>query len=217
MYVPAHVRPTRPALRVFLDDVRATPDDDGLRLILAAFEDGRALALAALRPTGATGHDRDSVAVQLTESGDPVPLTEALVSTEYDAEGLPRRVGAELWAEPDSPPMRLAGDRHGEVKVDAGEPRREAVRMSFRLEGVGGVGTYEEFFEILVGRHLEEHGKPIGVVNSRGYYNPLIAMMEHGIEHRFIPESMREQFFIEPEARAVVERLAAQPSVFCGD
>ncbi|MGL4550871.1 MAG: TIGR02996 domain-containing protein [Gemmataceae bacterium] len=35
MYVPAHVRPTRPALRVFLDDVRATPDDDGLRLILA--------------------------------------------------------------------------------------------------------------------------------------------------------------------------------------
>src|SRR5262245_34451569 len=33
--VPAHGRPTRPALRVFLDDVRATPDDDGLRLILA--------------------------------------------------------------------------------------------------------------------------------------------------------------------------------------
>lgn len=71
----------------------------------------------------------------------------------------------------------------------------------------GGVGTYEEFFEILVGRHLGEHDKPIGVVNSRGYYNPLIAMIEHGIEHRFIQPSMREKFFIEPEAKTVIERL----------
>jgi hypothetical protein len=116
---------------------------EGLRLIFAAFEDGRALALAALRPSGATGHDRDSVAVHLTDSGEPVPLTEALVSTEYDAESLPRRVGVELWAEPDSPPMRLAGDRQGKVEVGSGEPRREAVRMSFRLEGVDGAGTYE--------------------------------------------------------------------------
>lgn len=74
----------------------------------------------------------------------------------------------------------------------------------------GGVGTYEEFFEILVGRHLEEHDKPIGVVNSRGFYNPLIAMIEHGIEHRFIQPSMREKFFIEPEAGAVIDRLVQE-------
>jgi uncharacterized protein (TIGR00730 family) len=71
----------------------------------------------------------------------------------------------------------------------------------------GGIGTYEEFFEILVGRHLGEHNKPIGVVNSHGYYNPLIAMIEHGIEHRFIHPSMREKFFIDPDAETVVERL----------
>ena len=73
----------------------------------------------------------------------------------------------------------------------------------------GGVGTYEEFFEILVGRHLGEHDKPIGVVNSDGYYNPLIAMIEHGIEHRFIHESMRDKFFIEPEPLPVIERLTS--------
>jgi hypothetical protein len=71
----------------------------------------------------------------------------------------------------------------------------------------GGVGTYEEFFEILVGRHLGEHDKPIGVVNSHGYYNPLIAMIEHGIEHRFIHPSMRDKFLIGPEALSVIERL----------
>ena len=74
----------------------------------------------------------------------------------------------------------------------------------------GGVGTYEEFFEILVGRHLQEHDKTIGVVNARGYYNPLVAMIEHGIEHRFIPATMREQFFIEPEAATVIERLVRE-------
>jgi uncharacterized protein (TIGR00730 family) len=80
----------------------------------------------------------------------------------------------------------------------------------------GGVGTYEEFFEILVGRHLGEHEKPIGVVNSRGYYNPLIAMIEHGIEHRFIPAMMREKFFIEPDALTVLDRLSQGRSINTG-
>jgi uncharacterized protein (TIGR00730 family) len=75
----------------------------------------------------------------------------------------------------------------------------------------GGVGTYEEFFEVLVGRHLGEHAKPIGVVNSHGYYNPLIAMIEHGIEHRFIPECMRDTFFIDPDPVAVIDRLCNSP------
>ena len=55
-----------------------------------------------------------------------------------------------------------------------------------------------------------EHDKPIGVVNSRGYFNPLIAMIEHGIEHRFIPEVVRETFFIEPEPVTVIDRLCRE-------
>lgn len=114
-----------------------------LRLVSAVFEDGRALALAALRPRGATGHDRDSVAHHLEEAGERVALTEALLSTEYDADGMPRRVGLELWAEPDSPPLRLAADRLGDVEIGDHEVRRELVLMSFRLDGASGIGTYE--------------------------------------------------------------------------
>ena len=69
----------------------------------------------------------------------------------------------------------------------------------------GGIGTYEEFFEILVGRQLGEHGKPIAVLNSHGYYNPLIAMIEHGIEHRFIKPGVRELFRIDPEPIELIE------------
>lgn len=50
----------------------------------------------------------------------------------------------------------------------------------------GGLGTYEEFFETLVARLLEEHRKPIGVLNDRGHFDPLREMFTHGIEHRFI-------------------------------
>ena len=72
----------------------------------------------------------------------------------------------------------------------------------------GGLGTYEELFEILVGRYLGDHAKPIGIVNAHGYFNPLVAMVEHGIEHRFIPERCRDLFVIEPVVEDVLASLA---------
>ncbi|MHC5003785.1 MAG: LOG family protein [Planctomycetota bacterium] len=71
----------------------------------------------------------------------------------------------------------------------------------------GGIGTYEEFFEILVGRKLHEHDKPIGVVNSHGYFNPLVAMIEHGIEHGFIQDEFHDLVYIHPDVGPVLERV----------
>jgi hypothetical protein len=116
---------------------------EALRLVSAVFDDGRALALAALRLRGAQGHDRDATACRLDESGEPVGLIDALLSTEYDATGLPRRIGVELWTEADSPPARVAANREGAVHVRENGVHRELARMAFRLEGSGGSGTYE--------------------------------------------------------------------------
>lgn len=71
----------------------------------------------------------------------------------------------------------------------------------------GGLGTYEEMFEIIVGRLCREHDKPIGIVNAHGYYNPLIAMIEHGIEHRFIKREVHDLFTIDPEPEPVLAAL----------
>ena len=116
---------------------------EALRLVSAAFQDGRALAVAALRPRGAAGHDADSVAHHLVEAGEPVELTNALLSTEYDADGLPKRIGLELWAEDESPPLRVAADREGQVEARGDGVRREVARMAFRLAGTSGAGLYE--------------------------------------------------------------------------
>lgn len=74
----------------------------------------------------------------------------------------------------------------------------------------GGLGTYEELFEILVGKLLGEHVKPVAIINAHGYFNPLIAMVEHGIAHRFIPERARELFAISPDVEPLLDALAAR-------
>ncbi|APW63927.1 TIGR00730 family Rossman fold protein [Paludisphaera borealis] len=50
----------------------------------------------------------------------------------------------------------------------------------------GGVGTYEEFFEILSWAALGIHRKPIGLLNIEGYFDPLLALLEFGAEQGFI-------------------------------
>lgn len=77
----------------------------------------------------------------------------------------------------------------------------------------GGLGTYEEFFETLVGRQLREHDKPIGIVNERGYFDPLVAMIDHGIAERFIKPAVRELYRIDPDPIVVLDWLATAPPV----
>ena len=49
---------------------------------------------------------------------------------------------------------------------------------------------------VVVGRTLGYHDKPLVLLNVNGYYDPLLAMMEHGIEQRFIKPECRELFFV---------------------
>ena len=71
----------------------------------------------------------------------------------------------------------------------------------------GGLGTFEEIFEIIVGKQLGYHDKPIVLLNVDGYFNPLLAMIEHGIEHRFIKPSVRELYFVAETVAEAVEHF----------
>ncbi len=50
----------------------------------------------------------------------------------------------------------------------------------------GGIGTFEEFFEIMTLRQLCRHNKPIALYNINGYYNELNAMMNAAVEKGFV-------------------------------
>ncbi|MEL7239015.1 MAG: TIGR00730 family Rossman fold protein, partial [Planctomycetota bacterium] len=71
----------------------------------------------------------------------------------------------------------------------------------------GGIGTLEEFFEMLVGRFLGLHDKPIVLVNTAGFYDPLLEMMRRGIETGFVRPAAWELVEVVDDVPAAVTRL----------
>lgn len=58
----------------------------------------------------------------------------------------------------------------------------------------GGIGTFEEFFEILTLKQLCRHNKPIALYNLAGYYDELNHVIEQAIKKNFIRENCRELY-----------------------
>lgn len=55
----------------------------------------------------------------------------------------------------------------------------------------GGFGTLEEFCEVLTWSQLGLHLKPCGIMNVLGYYTPLLRMLDHAVEERFLKPQNR--------------------------
>ena len=105
------------------------------RVISARLGDGRLLALVGLRPPGAQGHDDELVvsALGTTESFDQ--MQETLLSTEYDGDGRPRRIGLELYPSEDSIPIRVAGEASDYGFFDTNGVRRTCAALRLRSAG----------------------------------------------------------------------------------
>ena len=58
----------------------------------------------------------------------------------------------------------------------------------------GGIGTFEEFFEILTLKQLCRHNKPIAIYNLKGYYNEINYALEQAIIKNFIKDNCRELY-----------------------
>jgi hypothetical protein len=110
-----------------------------LRVLTGATGKGSLILLAGARPDDADGHDAESPrAVLVSRSGDVKVIEEALLSTQYSANGQVERVGLELYAEGDDYPVRGAGDARGASAGDDGGLRREQSWFDFRLDGESG-------------------------------------------------------------------------------
>ena len=58
----------------------------------------------------------------------------------------------------------------------------------------GGIGTFDEFFEILTLKQLGRHSKAIAVFNVNGYYDSLISMMQNALDNDFIAPATLELY-----------------------
>ncbi len=73
----------------------------------------------------------------------------------------------------------------------------------------GGIGTLEGFFEILTWGQLGIHAKPSGILNTGGYFDALIAFLDHAVQEGFLLEAHRNSIMVESEPKALLERIRA--------
>ncbi len=71
----------------------------------------------------------------------------------------------------------------------------------------GGIGTFDEFFEIYTLRQLANHKKPIAIYNTNGYFNPLIDMLNNAIRLNFMPDTNMNLLFISDNPKQIIEYL----------
>ncbi|MEO1557986.1 MAG: TIGR00730 family Rossman fold protein, partial [Pseudomonadota bacterium] len=71
----------------------------------------------------------------------------------------------------------------------------------------GGAGSLDEMFEVLTWRQLGLHEKPVVLVNTRGYWDPLISLLQHVVAQDFADPSLLTYFEVVADADAALLAL----------
>ena len=72
----------------------------------------------------------------------------------------------------------------------------------------GGAGSLDELFEVLTWRQLGLHDKPVYLLDVKGYWQPLLGLIDHVIAQGFAEASLREYLTVVPDVPALMGHLA---------
>lgn len=73
----------------------------------------------------------------------------------------------------------------------------------------GGLGTLEEFFEVVTWGQLGLHRKPSGILEVNGYFQPLIRLLDHAVQEGFLSVPHRGMILVESDPEALLQAMAA--------
>ena len=73
----------------------------------------------------------------------------------------------------------------------------------------GGIGTLEELTEVWTWAQLGIHRKPVGLLNVAGYYDGLLAFLDHAIAEGFVRNGVRDLLLTADDPGVLLDRLAA--------
>lgn len=71
----------------------------------------------------------------------------------------------------------------------------------------GGIGTFEEFFEVFTLKQLERHNKAIAVLNVNGYYDSMLHMLETATQHRFMRAACSRLFEVFTDGEEMLDYI----------
>lgn len=120
-----------------------------------------------------------------------------------------RMVGV-ITPELDTPSLAFA---NGFEKVVMPDLDSRKTRMRDLADGFiilpGGFGTLDEFFSTLTLAQLGLHDKPIGLLNTRSYFDPLMAVLKHALAEAFIYPEHLQLFRVENQPEQLLAALRA--------
>jgi hypothetical protein len=73
----------------------------------------------------------------------------------------------------------------------------------------GGTGTLDELFELFTWSQLGLHRMPIGLLDVAGYWQPLLALLDHLVAERFLRAEHRQTLLVDRDAGALLDALAS--------
>ncbi len=81
----------------------------------------------------------------------------------------------------------------------------------------GGLGTHEELFDVLGRAKHGFHSKPCGVLNVAGYYDDLVAHLDHAEREGFVSPPQRELLLVDDEPASLLDSFEAYQSPITGE
>ncbi len=94
--------------------------------------------------------------------------------------------------------------------------RMMAERADAFLALPGGIGTFEELFEVWTWRQLGYHDKPIGLLNALDYYTPLLAFLRSSVSHGFMNDWQMGLLRVDSDPAALLSLLASDSGASAG-
>jgi len=71
----------------------------------------------------------------------------------------------------------------------------------------GGIGTFEELFEVWTWQQLGYHDKPLGLLNTAGYYDGLMGFLRSSVSQGFMSDWQMDMLRVEADATALLPAL----------
>ncbi|MDP1654715.1 MAG: TIGR00730 family Rossman fold protein [Hylemonella sp.] len=113
---------------------------------------------------------------------------------------IPKALVEKEWALHDCTELHIVDNMHD-------RKRMMAERADAFLALPGGIGTFEELFEVWTWRQLGYHDKPIGLLNVDGYYDALRAFLDKTVEQQFLGDWQMALIQIGVDPRALLASI----------
>ena len=113
---------------------------------------------------------------------------------------IPKALVENEWAHQDCTELHVVDTMHE-------RKRMMAERADAFVALPGGIGTFEEFFEVWTWRQLGYHNKPVGLLNLNGYYDGLLMFLKSVVTHQFMGEWQMELISVDNQPPRLLTQL----------